>query len=135
MSDVIALPNEEIFSFYEGSDPEQFSDLTGQNLNRAAKQLLANQKYLRNKISALITGADIYDPATTYDKYSIVKPSADSGQLYLSIVNNNLGSSLSDTSKWIPIRFGIDDKITGLDTTWSSQMIYNNTLSMAIALG
>lgn len=135
MSDKIQLPNELIFNFYEGSDPEQFTDLTGQNLNRAAKQLLGNQAYLRDKVSALITGADVYDAATIYDKFSIVKPSDSSGQVYLSIVNNNKGHELTDTNYWVPIRFGIDDTITGLDTTWSSKKIYDQTLSMAIALG
>lgn len=135
MVDKIQLPNESIFNFYEGSDPEQFTDLTGQNLNRAAKQLLANQGYLRDKVTALITGADVWNANTIYDKYSIVKPSADSGQVFLSILNNNKNNALTNTSYWIPIRFGIDDNITGLDTTWSSKKIYDQCLSMAIALG
>jgi len=36
------LPNETIFNFYEGLNPDQYSDLTGYNLNRAVNQLKEN---------------------------------------------------------------------------------------------
>lgn len=57
MSDVkdnggLTLPYPTIFLFYDGEEPEYYTALTGENLNRPIKQLLANIKYLHTAIAS-----------------------------------------------------------------------------------
>lgn len=49
----MALPNDTIFNFYEGNDVSQYDWGTGENLNRAPNQLLANDAYLEDRINGL----------------------------------------------------------------------------------
>jgi len=52
------LPNESVFNFYEGTDPAQYSDLTGVNLNAAANALLVNQKAVVTEIERVDASID-----------------------------------------------------------------------------
>lgn len=120
---ILPLPNETLFEFYEGSDPELFTDLTGNNLNKAVLQLKANLDYLRDQLTSLILGATVYSPVVNYAAAVMVKETEDSKFCYLSLAVNNYGNPLSDTTKWLPIKLNIDDDTTGPNTTWSSQKV------------
>ena len=57
MSDVkdnggLTLPYPTIFLFYDGEEPEYYTALTGENLNRPLKQLMANIKKLQSAIAS-----------------------------------------------------------------------------------
>ena len=57
MSDVkdnggLTLPYPTIFLFYDGEEPEHYTALTGENLNRPLKQLMANIKKLQSAIAS-----------------------------------------------------------------------------------
>lgn len=57
----MTLPNSSVFNFYEGTDPQHYTDLTGVNLNAAAKALLANDVALKTAVNSLednFTGND-----------------------------------------------------------------------------
>ena len=49
----MTLPNTSVFNFYEGTDPQHYTDLTGVNLNAAAKALLANDVILTAGVNAV----------------------------------------------------------------------------------
>lgn len=127
----IQLPNEEVFKFYEGADENEFTDLTGLNLNRAAVQLLANIKLMRDLVSSVVSGAPVYNPATNYSKGQIVKRNEGSGEIFASTFNGNTNNSLNNTDYWIPVTYNIDDNIIGPNTTWSSSKVVSYADSKA----
>lgn len=51
----MTLPNSSVFNFYEGTDPQHYTDLTGINLNAAAKALLANDVAIKGAVNDLET--------------------------------------------------------------------------------
>lgn len=57
MSDVndnggLTLPYPTVFLFYDGEEPEYYTALTGENLNRPLKQIMANIKALQTAIAS-----------------------------------------------------------------------------------
>ena len=49
----------------------------------------------------VLTSINLYNSATTYSRYNVVKDIA--GKLYFSMVNNNVGNAVTSTSHWRPV--------------------------------
>lgn len=133
MAQKIVLPNSSVFEFYEGADRSQYTKLQGENLNKAPKQLIANDKLVVDIVSALLGAADYWSVESTYPRSYVVKD--DDSQLFMSIIDKNTGNDLSDLSKWIPISPNINDDTVSTQTSWSSKRIQDEILAMSIALG
>lgn len=129
----IELPSTSIFQFYEGTNVQQYTNLTGINLNTPARQLLKNDVLIMTYMNGLMGFADPYSSVVTYNMYDMVK-GAD-GVLYTSKVNENLGHPVTSTQHWDPIKMGVNDEIVSRMWAWSSKRTQDEILSMTIALG
>lgn len=137
-SELLILPNLDIFYFYEGGDRTKFTPATGKNFNNAPVALLENVNFLNEKLSALIIGADVWDPLITYKKFSLVRMSESSKNMYISQSNDNLDNdpSTDDGTNWVSSSSAyINDSIVSSETVWSSKRTQDEILAMAIALG
>ncbi len=129
----ITLPNTQVKTFYEGSDPQQYTRLTGPNLNNAPVQLLANEQFLLKYVNAIVGMADSYSSATTYGIGDVVK--GPDGNLYASLINANVGKPVTDDSAWQVLVIAVNDGEASTSTPWSSQRTQDEIMAMVIALG
>ncbi len=97
----------------QGFDPVDPDVLAGDNLNKFIDDTYKGLNYSIAGVSDLYKGAVLYDENETYNDKSIVFNIEDNGKvsIFLSLVNNNTGNSLSNTSKWQEISSLSMDKI------------------------
>lgn len=129
----IELPSTRIFEFYEGTNVQQYTNLTGANLNSSPRQLLKNDVMIMTYLNGLMGFADPYTSTVAYNIYDLVK-GAD-GVLYTSKINNNIGNPVTSTAHWEPVKIGINDEIVSKMWAWSSKRTQDEIVAMAIALG
>lgn len=71
----LTLPHQDIFTFYEGTDENQYDQLSGRNLNLAPLELLTNIKELDRVMQIVLTGGNpegyIYQQSTVYTDIAI----------------------------------------------------------------
>lgn len=91
-----------------GFDPVDPDVLAGDNLNKLIDDTYKGLHYTIDGVSDLYKGVVLYDETETYNSKSIVFYITENEQieLYKSIVDDNLGNELSDTTKWKKVDFG-----------------------------
>ncbi len=91
-----------------GFDPVDPDVLAGDNLNKLIDDTYKGLHYTIDGVSDLYKGVVLYDENETYNNKSIVFSINESGEvaIYLSLINENKGNSLTDTTKWKKVSLG-----------------------------
>lgn len=108
--------------------------LAGDNLNKFIDDTYKSITYSNAGVADLYKSAVVYDSSETYNTNSLVFYIDGSGNttFYRSLIDNNSGNAVSDTSKWVQIQLG-EDILNLTQPIGAPILLLSNTLPDGLA--
>ena len=123
--------NEKIQS---GFDEDAADVLAGDNLNKFIDDTYKSITYSNAGVADLYKSAIVYDNTESYNTNSLVFNVDSNGNttFYRSLVDNNTGNALNDTTKWVQVQLG-EDILSLTQPIGAPILLLSNTLPDGLA--